>query len=436
MRSRALTILLLCLLGVPAATHGNRAQPPAVTIYDENPSHLWNRVHRALLVREGLNADELVGVDSVDPILWSNTRRLLVGESHRAAIEVLDEFLSGGGEKLIDEPAKRASLQRDLWAVFDWSCAAEDHKPQRQALQDRLARAIARVALTKAQIDALPDTCAAAAARLADDSVLPRDLRDPSGPWIDMYRPGDGIATPAHLKAFGGRSIFNALIRHPDGREAGLAYLHTISTFDQPYIAVADPSNSGRRGLRLNSELPQFPVGTRVALLRRAMLIDDRGDLVATRLAVSVQFRTYRRIPAAGEQPRRDDQDFDEFVVTRRALFADPATALRRRTADETDILHVQFASHGIDWIEAPPNRPGEVRRLAHPVMEGCFSCHNGPGIRAVNTFSRLFGPETFRPTVGGGSPDAQDGYAVAYKRERFDWGLLHGLIRRGNPGD
>ena len=70
--------------------------------------------------------------------------------------------------------------------------------------------------------------------------------------------------------------------------------------------------------------------------------------------------------------------------------------------------------------------------------MPSCFSCHNGPGIRAVNTFSRLFGPETFRPAVGDASPDAQDGYAVDFKRQRYDWGLLQGLAcrdRRSNAG-
>ena len=420
-----LILLLLCLLTIPAV-----AQPPAITIYDvDDPAHLWNRLHRALLVRDGFQKDELVGVDTVDPILWANTQHLLTGESHRAAIGVLDEFLTGKGERLIADPVKRAILQRDLWAVFDWSCAGDDQPAARAALQDRLARVIRRVALTKAQIDALPDTYALAAARRADDSLLPRDLRDPDGPWIDMFRPGDGVATPAHLRAFDGRSVFNALIRHPDGRDEGLAYLRTISTFDRPYIADAD--SDGGVAPRLNAALPQFPVGTRVALLRRAILVDDRGELVPSRLAVSVQLRTYRRIPVQGEPLRPDDQDFEEFVFARRALFADPATALRLRSADERDILHVQFAGHGIDWIEAPLNKPGEVRRLAHPVMESCFSCHNGPGIRAVNTFSRLFGPEMFRPAVGDGSPDAQDGYAVAFKRQRYDWGLLQGIAWR-----
>lgn len=431
MRSIALT-LMVWLLAVTAIAD---AQPPPITIYDDDPAHLWNRVHRALLVRTGTRADKLVGVDTADPILWANTEHLLQGDSHRRAIEVLDEFLASGGEKLIDEPAKRAVLQRDLWAVFDWSCGdgsgPTKHAAGREALQNRLGQVIRRVAMTKAAIDALPDTYAAAAARLADNDVLPRDLCDSKGPWIDLYRPGDGVAAPLHQRSFGGRSVFNTFIRHPQGRAAGLAYIKSLSTFDEPNVAVADPSDGGRKTLRLNPKLPQFPVGTRVVLLRRAMLIDDAGELAATRLAVSVQHRVYRRIPSGDEQPRRADQDFDEFVFTRRGLFADPATALRRRAADEKDLLHVQFAGHGIDLIERPPNRPGEVRELDYPVFNSCFSCHGGRGIHSVNTFTRMFGPPTFRPAMAEASPQSQDVYAIAFKRARFDWGLLQGLAWR-----
>ena len=43
------------------------------------------------------------------------------GKSHEQAIAVLDEFLAEHGEELVKDPLKRAILQRDLWAVFDWT---------------------------------------------------------------------------------------------------------------------------------------------------------------------------------------------------------------------------------------------------------------------------------------------------------------------------
>src|SRR5262247_2312887 len=89
-------------------------------IYDSNPDHLWNRLHRAFYVRTARNGEEN-GHDELDPLLWDRTKHLLVGPSHQQAIKLLDEFLSVNGAALITDPLKRAMLQRDLWAIFDWS---------------------------------------------------------------------------------------------------------------------------------------------------------------------------------------------------------------------------------------------------------------------------------------------------------------------------
>ena len=426
-----------------------RAQPPAVTLYDNDPSHLWNRLHAALRVRQTAK-EGLVGVDSVDPILWSNTKHLLAGESHRMAVAVLDEFIAKGGERLIDDPVKRAILQRDLWAIFDWTCGgggggreAREFDGARKALQARLVTVIRRVTLTREQINALPDTYAAAieSGRFAktpdagrpQTPFLPPDLLDPTGPWLNLFRPGDGIAAPLHVRSFGARSTFNTFLRHPGGREAGIAYLKQLSQFPEPYVASKD--EHGRQQMKLNPKLPQFPAGTQVALLRRAMLIDADGNLAPTNLVETVQLRVYLVDPATAKG-KREDQSFHELNFTRRDLFADPRRALRAVEAGEEDILNVQFAGHGIDWIEAPPNRPGETHRLRYPVMSACFSCHGGAGIFSVNTFTRMFGPQTFSPTIGDSGPEMQFDVIEAAKRERFDFGLLQGLMRAGNRGD
>ena len=436
----AAIVLLLC--GVA------RAQPPAVTLYDNDPAHPWNRLHGALRVRETAK-DGWVGVDSVDPILWSNTKHLLAGESRRSAVAALDEFIAKHGERLIEDPLKRAVLQRDLWAIFDWTCGRDGggqagFAAERAALQASLATAIRRVALTRAQIVALPNTYAAAveSGRFAEEPdaanptspFLPPDLLDPNGPWLNLFRPGDGIAASLHVRSFDARSTFNALLRHPQGREAGIAYLKRLSEFPEPYISSRD--ERGRQQLALNPKLPQLPAGTQVALLRRALLIDAEGKLAPTNLVETVQLRVYLIDPASAKA-KREDQSVHELNFSRRDLFADPRRALHAVGPADEDILNVQFAGHGIDWIEAPPNRPGETRRLRYPVMSSCFSCHGGAGIFSVNTFTRMFGPQTFSPTIGEGGPEMQFNLTEAAKRERFDFGLLQGLMRRdGNRGD
>ena len=165
---------LACPTGT-AAPPAPPAVPVPVTIYDPDPQHLWNRLHRALWVRTGPDGKEY-GHDRLDPLLWPETRRLVEGQSHDQAIAVLDEFLAKQGERLAPDPLKRAILQRDLWAVFDWTAEpgattreaqGGRRPPPRRALQLRLARCIQRLALTAEQIKGLPDNYAAAVASRA-----------------------------------------------------------------------------------------------------------------------------------------------------------------------------------------------------------------------------------------------------------------------------
>jgi hypothetical protein len=94
----------------------------AAAIYDPNPTHLWNRLHSVLFIREDLPGTALVP-DALDPPLWDSTQYLLSKPSHENVLRVLDKFLQTHGERLIRDPVKRAILQRDSWAVFDWTVA-------------------------------------------------------------------------------------------------------------------------------------------------------------------------------------------------------------------------------------------------------------------------------------------------------------------------
>ena len=89
------------------------------TVYDANPAHILNRLHATLFSPTGPDAT-LYGLDDLDPLLFPRTKHLLVDRSHEDAIKVLDEFLSKPPERVERAPLKRAILQRDLLAVFDW----------------------------------------------------------------------------------------------------------------------------------------------------------------------------------------------------------------------------------------------------------------------------------------------------------------------------
>src|SRR5262249_3913862 len=141
---------------------------------------------------------------------------LRLGQPHKTALAVLDEFLAQDGEELVREPTKRAFLQRDLWAVFDWTRSWHRDGPGRN-LRARLARVMQRLALSLQEIKALPDNFAAVAAT-KKVAGLPAELWDKKGPWVligddNKNTNGARTLTPVHESFFGGRSAFLVLVQ-------------------------------------------------------------------------------------------------------------------------------------------------------------------------------------------------------------------------------
>src|SRR4029079_3128799 len=131
--------------------------------------------------------------------------------------------------------------------------------------------------------------------------------------------------TPLHDQGFGCRSVFLVLLHFPEGRKAALEYLAKLRNFQNPW------KDMNERQPELNPELPQFPAGTDVALVRRAILIDDQGKLVATRLVESIQLRHFRKVPGPTDtraERTEQNQDVYEFQLSRKKLFAGDAGGL------------------------------------------------------------------------------------------------------------
>jgi hypothetical protein len=155
---------------------------------------LWNRLHQALFVREAPDGSRRV--HSTDPLLYRGGTFLLEGQPHRRAVALLDRFLAGPGDRLIDDPLKRLIFQRDLWAAFDYVAWYPDdwvhhsrHEPAAVALRTRLAKVVGRLALGDREIAALPDNYA-----LAVKSKRYPTAHDPKHP----ERPLDTAAEDLH----------------------------------------------------------------------------------------------------------------------------------------------------------------------------------------------------------------------------------------------
>lgn len=421
---RTALVTLAAALPLAAAAGPDVAPPPRridarFAPYAPDPDHPWNRLHRALFVRETRAGGRRA--HTTDPLLYRGGSFLFAGDSHRQAVALLDGFDPAG------DPVRRLALQRDLWAAFDYAAWEPDgwvlkarFEPGAVALRNRLAKVIGRLALSDRELAALPDNYALAAKAgeyPADHDpqrpgrpFLPADLFDPAGPWVRFHRTSAEPMAERHFEGAGGRAAHVVFLRLPGGRAATEAYLKGL----RPGEPLADDPR--------RHAVQQFPAGTAVAMVRRALAVDAAGAVRVTPLAELVQVRVYRRIP---DRPGGDGgQDVCEFVLDRAALFAG-GHGLRAVGPDEP--AEPSFGRHeGDDPFER--NHP---LAPSGPQLKTCAGCHAEPGVRSVLSMARAFRAdpadrgEPFRTYAW----EVEAKYTVRAKGARFDWGLLKGKL-------
>lgn len=386
----------------PAAAQG---LPSSVKIFDLNPNHIWNKTYACLFVRRTSDGIEY-GADALDPLLWDQTQHLLNGDSHRRALECLDVFLRSHAENAEQNPLKRAILQRDLWAIFDWAAAGQTLPQQRRELEVRLAAAIRRLAITSEQARRLPDNYSEAVAgqEFARDydrqnsrqPFLPPELFRPDGPWVCISGYSDEPTAFAH---FSGRSRFLVFMRLPGGRDATLAYVDKLRSSREPPL------------------LMQFPAGTAVALVRQMIVIDNQGKLTATALTESVQLRVYHSVNYSNGLSSHG-QDFFAFQMRRPELFARHSGGLVAVRPGETEFA--TFRTHGIDAFESTP--PLDKQDV---VLERCRACHSDSLILQVQTRLQWMKPS---PSLDGKNDDPiawETDVTIRRKQQQSDFNLL-----------
>ncbi len=409
-------VLTACTLLGTRRSDVTHAAPalPTVTIFDADPNHIWNRTYVCLMVRQG--ADGIAyGEDTPDPLLWDETEHLLEGESHRRALECLDEFLRGHGERAIADPLKRAIFQHDLWAVFDWAAKPDDPDdasanlpPARRELCVRLAEVIRRLAVSADELKALPDNYAAAVGsgrfRVAYDPAQPQqaflpDLFQPDGPWVCLSA---HLEEPTAIQHFTGRSRFLVFLRLPGPRAATIEYVEKLRVSGEPPMVTPPADSSHPASIKLlNLRLPQFPAGTQAALVRQVILINQAGKLVPTALTDLVEMRGYHAVTIGrGSEymnyingPGSRDQDFFEFRMSRPELFAGRNGGLLAVHTWERE--YPTFATHGLDPFESP-----DARGEGGEILKRCLGCHSDSGIHSVESRHQWM-----KPSQASGNP-------------------------------
>ena len=142
------------------------------------------------------------------------------------------------------------------------------------------------------------------------------------------------------------------------------------------------------------------------------------------------------RRPPAPTTPRSTGRPHADSLARRDALLApggrDATLAYLDTLAKAADpwVLTLPFLTGSDDPFEAEPveGRPGHQL----PARETCISCHPAPGLYAVNSFTRRFTSAAGRkpdPTFRAADVHELDRTA-AWKQERYEWGLLKGMMK------
>lgn len=230
-----------------------------LSVYDEDPQHLWNRLFAAFYTRTsnfaakgvGRPVQRIEGGDYIDFLAWGGSKYWSHVTTTERLNALLDEFLEEGGAELIDAPLKRALLLRDLWAAYDFFVGQNirrvgplEVRKRRDDICEKLARVMQSLALTQGTIEKLPDNYVAAIRSGAfaaqqdfatSNDYLPPNLFTKPDRWVEMnfHQPNihedlyDRFIT-LHARAYRGRSYFRIFYRFSDGRGSLAEYLKRL----------------------------------------------------------------------------------------------------------------------------------------------------------------------------------------------------------------
>jgi hypothetical protein len=414
---------LCCHLSLTQICHSEELTDPYDQLYD-------------IIVTRTTHDGKTYGENTAVPLLWNSSSYLLDDETHQRFVAALDRFSALSTEEInAYGNIRRALLQRHLWAVFDWSTVRRPptFKPEPQKLksarftiQRKVASLMKRIALSEAEIRALPNPMKATIqsgaypenydAQDGHEPFLPADLFDEDGAWVCLDTSVNELPAKSHSESAEWRSAFLVFMRLPDGREATLAYMNKLN---EP----RDPVVLGKHGLELNPETPQFPIGTQFALVERPMLINDQGEPTLSPLVYGVQLRACMSLDFKDMDTLiYRTQAFAIFVLEPRQLF-DGKPAMRAIGKDER---HYETFFSG-DPFDRPPNQTNDSGLR----IRNCNKCHTLPGNVSFLSRNRTFPQNIPRPAnLRERTPKAIGQTTAVRKRRHYTWGVLETLWR------
>jgi hypothetical protein len=390
---------------------GSLKSDAPLALYDADPESLANRVFAAFYIRTsdipshrgGAPVHRIEGGDVIDFLAWGGSDYWSAAETCQRLSSLLDECLAAPARLRPNDPLRRALLQRDLWAPFDFFVSANIARSGDKATRQRrdeicrkLAAVLRTLTLSQSEIESLPDTYALAvksgqfAAQHAFDpkvDYLPPNLLTDRHQWqeIDFFRPSDihediqERFVTLHTRNYKGRSYFRVFYRFPGGPEALATYLAYIDA------EGIDWKRDAHRGfISIKSGVRQIPVGTEVALVQFMMTLDDQLRPTPTPIVESVRLRVFCNVDGTADPPTNTKVGMNvaEYTLKRRLLFDGLKQGGLAREADDQPLYRVIFmGDRAPDW--------GDVGRSL-TLAEDCRRCHTGAGQVGVQTMFSL----------------------------------------------
>ena len=363
-------LLLFLSLSLVLTGHSVAANDTAVECESrqDSPRRPFDELYDVLMVRHGRNG-VAYGANEIAPMIFKFSEFPFDDATYprlKAALDAitLEEIKSQTVEQ-------RAIQQRQLWAIYDATTPSRfvrrrTHEKRRSAVQVRLADLILQLALKQAEIEALPDTLLKTVQAEAYPSrfdvnqptlaFLPTglaELSEESPAWICFGRSSTPVTFHAERDRW--RSAFFQFIRLPQARDETLNYLDGWERQDE------------------------FPVGTQVALIEKAFLISDKGEIVLSPMTVGVQLRAYRDVEQSFRESKTVTQCVAEFISRPMEYSRGNAllTAIRPSDHRFKALLMGGDKQDVFETVDDPQaSRQTRLRQ--------CMNCHSGAGTNSL----------------------------------------------------
>lgn len=339
-------------------------------VYARDPADSWNRIFHSLFTRTvtaRLSEEFALRVPRAGSDDPPTVERI---ESGDRAIEPLDPWLvhfgQGAPSVLFREPQfstfqralddllaektkrpalARALMQADLWAAHDnlFASRARDDlaRERKEKLLALLARSVRELALTPAEVAALPDNYS--------EAQLPFNLFGANSDWIEIEQRPERAHD--HMADF--RRVARIFVKptNPPGDRAGWLASLRGATGDTPGLEAA-------------------------ALVVQLLLLDSRGAVVPSNLTYEVQARTFGG--SDGKKLRGTGLTVAE--LSRKQLLLD-ASAGGLHVASDRDVQYLPLAGNDYGFASSSATGP----RTLVSQRRRCEFCH-GPNVSVMFT--------------------------------------------------